>query len=187
MIICVNLSLAFVSVCVCAGIILLCLWHVCMTYSVCERERMRIGSYVMKVHSCHSSHFFFLSRPHSRRWIHLGNSWLPWLVCLLWMWLSSDSHLAFIVSPSPSVVDATHQYKWLMMLFCHFATSSHCFCLASASTFLRSPAGIYAFTCIRLIIINFHTYCNMPDVKVMLDLWMCFSHPLGKLFVPIHH
>ena len=154
------------------------------------RDRERDVEVWWKTHLRLLNHFFFLSRPRNLLWTHLGNNWLPWLVCLLWMWLSNDSHLTFIVSPLPSVVDATHQYKWLMMLFCHLATNSHCFCLARASIFLRSPAGRCTTINNKIIIAiktYFHTLCYVPDIKVVFNLRMGFSDPLSNLFVPVCH
>ena len=72
---------------------------------------------------------------------HFEN-FLPCLLWILWIWLSNDSHFAFINSPSLAEVEETHQYKWLIMLFCHSPTTSQFFCLPSFSNFLRKPVKI---------------------------------------------
>ena len=87
------------------------------------------------------NHFFFRPRWSSGPCVHSGKSW--WCpVWTLWIWLSNDSHFIFMVSPSPLGVEATHQYKWFMMLCCHFPTSSQFICFATASNFLRTPVHV---------------------------------------------
>ena len=65
--------------------------------------------------SCYShlrlfNHFFFLSWPFNLPCAHLGN-FLFVCLCLLWIWLSRDNHLASMVLLSPSGVKETHQYR----------------------------------------------------------------------------
>ena len=85
------------------------------------------------------NHFFFLPRLGNLSCAQSGKV-SPCPVCTLWMWFSMDSHLALMVSLSPLGVEATLQYKWLMMLLCHSLITPQSFSLPAASSFLRNPA-----------------------------------------------
>ena len=116
--------------------------------------------------SCHLrllNHFFLLSRCRSLPCEHFGN----FALCLLWTswtWLSNDSHLACTSSLSSSGVVDTHQYRWLMILFCHSLTNSQSFCFPSFSNFLWNPRYILQLCrCTSIIII--YTFCYVPCIK----------------------
>ncbi len=79
------------------------------------------------------NHFFFLLLR-NLPWEHLGK-FLPCRWCLLWIWLSSDIHFAWITSPFPSGVDTADQYRWFSKLRFHSPTSSQSFSFAKAITF----------------------------------------------------
>ena len=114
-----------------------------------------------------------------------GKSWLcPG--CTLWTWLSNDNYFIFLDSPSPLGVNATHQYKWFMILCSHFPMSSQSFCFAAASNFLWKPeSGINSSWEYYLSAYWYQAFSNMPDIVVMFYFWMCLSDPLVDLFVSI--
>ena len=92
--------------------------------------------------SCYShlhlfNHFFSCPDPLT---CHVQN-FLFLCLCLLWIWLSRYNHLASMVLLSPSGVEETHQYRWLMMLLCQFPMIAQSFCFTAASSFLRRPTN----------------------------------------------
>ena len=144
--------------------------------------------------SCYShlrlfNHFFFLSWPFNLPCAHLGN-FLFLCLCLLWIWLSRDNHLASMVLLSPSGVEETHQYRWLMMLLCQFPIIAQSFCFAAASSFLRRPTNQLKLVNMNIISSNLKmvlTLSNMPDIIVVSNGWIIFTQPLIDLLVSISH
>ena len=80
-------------------------------------------------------HLVFLL--YSLLWAHFLNK--PVCLCLLCMWLTSDTHLASIKSGLSVEHDKAHQYKWLIILFIHLLTSSQPFFLPRANNFFFVP------------------------------------------------
>ena len=78
------------------------------------------------------SHFFCPSSSLIGGWAHFGYLWLScsWI---LMIWFIRLVHLATIIAPSPSWVDAAHQYIWLMMLLIHCNKSPQSFWIATFS------------------------------------------------------
>lgn len=104
---------------------------------ICEWPENTIGNNGLRG----LNHFFFLPFFLMILCLHDGKSF-PCFLCLLWMWLSTESHLAWIISPSPSGVDTADQYRWLTRLFFHSPTNSQSFSLASASIFFPKAVKI---------------------------------------------
>lgn len=103
-------------------------------------------------------HFFRLWSTSSVSWAQVANTSL-WPSWTLWMWFSTDSHLAHITYPSPSGVEAAIQYKWLVRLLFHLVMSWH---------FLK-----------------FWCFCYMPHIIIVGCLWKVLSYPLLDLKMAI--
>lgn len=96
------------------------------------------------------------SRSSCRHLLNFG----PWPLWTFWTWLATDNHLATIMPPSPSEVDAADQYTWLLILFTHFPITSQSFCFDKAESFFfipnkSKPRGIQ-HACILLLEMTFY-------------------------------
>lgn len=112
------------------------------------------------------NHFFFLPLLRKGLCLHAGNILLCPL-CLLWIWLSKESHFALINSPFPSGVDTADQYKWLIKLFFHSPTSSQSFSFDKALIFFLN-AVVIEYTLIIIIFYSLATVFTTSSVTLQL-------------------
>ena len=125
------------------------------------------------------SHFFSL--PTILPCEQLGNSWL----CpeySLWTWLARDNHFAFIISWSSLEVDTTLQYRWLIILRCHFpnivgiapALNLLLFFIPNWAAMVASTSKQSSVKC------SLQRYECCVAFHWALVRWTCFSHSLLK-------
>ena len=153
----------------------------CQDFSVvsCSSKSTNINSTLLKCIGYNNLPILFACSPH---WYLLFVCSLTWPL-MVWIaydriayaWLSNRLQLHLQVSPNrlqlTRLRSNRHRRNALLFVPCY--------------TFILEP---WRYTCLYVYLvnikINFHTLCNMPDIKVMLNLWMCFSYPFGNLFVP---